>query len=79
MHASLAFLNGAGARIDPARGRDSACFELLNLLCTTHQAVGVKVRAVASLSAAAARKAGTRCRRRLLSVSNPGLRVLPDI
>jgi hypothetical protein len=79
MHSSLAFLNGAGARKDTAGGQDNACFELLNLLCTTHQVVGVKVRAVASLSAAAAREAGSKCRSRLLSVSNPGLRVLPDI
>ncbi|HUE09930.1 MAG TPA: hypothetical protein VMQ54_03280 [Steroidobacteraceae bacterium] len=78
MHASLAYLNGAGAQ-DPAGGGDDACFELLNLLCTTHQVVGVKVQAVASLSAAAARKADTKCRSRLVSVSNRDERVLPDI
>jgi hypothetical protein len=79
MHASLAFLNGAGGRGDPAGGPDDACLELLNILCTTHQVVGVKVRAVASLSAAVAVKAGTEGRSRLLSAANSGERVLPDI
>jgi|HubBroStandDraft_1064217.scaffolds.fasta_scaffold513361_2 hypothetical protein len=79
MHASLAFLNGAGGRGDPAGESENACLEMLNILCTTHQVVGVKVRAVASLGAEAARKAGTKCRRRLLSVSSAGQRVLPDI
>ena len=78
MHASLAYLNGAGAQ-DPAGGGDDACFELLNLLCTTHQVVGVKVRAVGSLSAEAAREPGSQSRSRLVSASNENRRVLPDI
>jgi hypothetical protein len=50
MHASLAFLNGAGARRDTA-GRDAArsqCafLEVLNLLCTSHRTLPVGVRAV---------------------------------
>jgi hypothetical protein len=35
MHASLAFLNGAGARRNTARAPNNAFFEVLQLLCTT--------------------------------------------
>jgi hypothetical protein len=79
MHASLAFLNGAGGRADPAGDSENAGLELLNILCTTHQVVGVKVRAVGSLSAEAAREPGSQSRSRLVSASNENRRVLPDI
>jgi hypothetical protein len=44
MHSPLAFLNGAGARRDTGSSH-KAFFEVLNLLCTTHRAVPVRVRA----------------------------------
>jgi hypothetical protein len=50
MHASLAFLNGAGARSDTAgrdaAGRRNAFLEVLNLLCTTHRTLPAGARAV---------------------------------
>lgn len=56
MHASLAFLNAAGARRDTA-GRDAAgsrnaFLEVLNLLCTTHRTLPAGARAVPPAGAA---------------------------
>lgn len=37
MHASLAFLNGAGARKEASTSIDATFFQILNLLCTSHE------------------------------------------
>lgn len=60
MHAALAFLNGAGARKGASGPRDSAFFKVLNLLCTSHRTIPLRVRPDPRISPAARRLPGPR-------------------
>ena len=63
MHASLAFLNGAGAR-SGTPGRQNAFLEVLNLLCTTHRPLrlaGQRARAQRLLRRSRTANAGPTC------------------